>query len=149
MLSTPSSLQCVGITHTHPDTSHAALTAACQSMKSHYSATGMCEISRLTGGGQRHTRCNQCKQEFSVCCAWLFCWLIEQRSEKASLGTEVYLGKNLVFLLSLYVIITSWDCHLEIHAGWTKQAPGSQKNSTELSSLSHGNVNSNHTTRTP
>lgn len=84
----------------------------------------MCESNSLTGGGQRHTQCNQRKREFSLSCAWLFCWLIEQRSEQASLGAELYLEEKMFFffLLSLYVIITSWDCHLEIHAGWKKQA---------------------------
>ena len=38
---------------------------------------------------------------------------------------------------------------LEIHASWTKQAPCSQKNPTELTFFSHGNVNSNYTTSTP
>ena len=55
--------------HTHTDTSHAAPTAACQSMKSRYSVMRTCEISRLPGGGQRHARCNQCKRDFSVSCA--------------------------------------------------------------------------------
>lgn len=82
----------------------------------------MCESNSLTGGGQRHTQCNQHKREFSLSCAWLFCWLIEQRSEQASLGAELYLEEKMCFLSSLYVIITSWDCHLEIHTGWTKQA---------------------------
>lgn len=56
-------------THAHPDTSHAVPTAACQSMKSHYPVMGMCEISRRTGGGQRHARGNQCKRDSSLSCA--------------------------------------------------------------------------------
>ena len=124
MFSISSSFQHVGITHTHTHThthtSHTALTAACQSMKSRYSVMRMCEISHLPGGGQRHARCNQCKRGI-FCLLSLFCWLIERRSEQASLGAELYLGKPFLFIAIIcdndFMRLSPLDSHWLDEAG--------------------------------
>lgn len=62
--------------------------------------------------------------------------------------------KPCLFIVTLcdnnFMRLSPLDSHwLERHAGWTKQAPCSRKNPTELTFFSRGNVNSNYTTSTP
>jgi hypothetical protein len=106
--------------HTSHLTSCTALTAACQSVKSHYSVTGMCEISFFIGG-QKHAWWSMQTGFFSIPCLavllahWGEVWT-------SFTGYRTVFRKSTFFLLSLYVIITTWDCHCWIYADWTKQA---------------------------
>lgn len=136
VLPIPFSFQCVGITHTHTQTPHTLHWQLLASQWSHITLSWGCvqsAASQEVGRGMHDAII--VNGNFLSPCAWLFCWFIEQRSKQASLGAELYFEKNLVFLLSLDVIITSWDCHLEIHAECTKQAPGSGRKTNRIDLL--------------